>query len=189
MSYASLYLFVQGLTPPVSRNQIVPKVEELAGRRVRVIKSGLDISVTRGFYVPCTNTDHVFVRQAGGGRDIIVLARDNNRCWERFVLFKELMHMFDAPLERTSSAVEFEDLLEEFVAPKTTRSLQMNSEAWAFWKALGLCCPETERVRLSKEYAAGTMTAMQIAQHLKIPEQCIPPLFDQDYKRVIQSLL
>lgn len=189
MSYAALYEFVQAHPVPISRRLFVPKVEELAGRKVKVIKSGLDISITRGFYIPCTNLEHPFVRQTGGTRDIVVLARDNNRCWDRFVLAKELMHMFDSPLSWTNSASEFEDLLDEFGAPRMERSVQMNSEAEAFWKALGLICPEAERARLSHEYSKGVLMARDIAHMLLIPEQLVPALFDQSYKPNLQALL
>lgn len=190
MSYKDLFGFCQELHPHINRNVVRDETLKLTGTpSVRTAKTTLDINVCRGFYLSARNTDHQLVKQCGG--HVIVLARELNYCWERFVFVKELMHLFDDPKEATDTGEKFERMLEEIGADGTTPadwSPQMCSEVKCFWMALGVLCPEKNRA----EYAAARENAeiddYTIALQLRIPKLYVPVLFQDRYQTIIRLL-
>ena len=114
MSFGQLYNYCQTLGVPVSRANIKAKACELTNTNsVKLFRDGLDAEAVRGFYISARNTSHPFVRQSQSST-VIVVARSLNECWERFVVVKELMHLFDDPLQSLGTPDEFEQLLAEF---------------------------------------------------------------------------
>lgn len=189
MSYPELHGFCQTLTPHVPRKVIYEKVLALTGaNRVRHFRTGLDTTICRGFYLSAKNTDHPFVVQAGGR--VIVTARGLNRCWERFVYIKELMHLFDDPDSATDNGDAFDELLSEFAGPGTTvSSAQMDAEVVCFWRALSALCPEETRKVFKAEIQANQTDYYSIALRLRIPEQYVPCLFEPGYEKIVARLL
>lgn len=201
MSYAALYQYCQtapvDITDPadtsksthVSRKYLLPKILELTGRQtVRFFKVDIASEELTGYIVFPGNTEHKLAKHCNGA-PIIAVARTLNYCWSRFAVIKELMHLFDAPLEQVNTADEFESLIGEFVVPIPSRSLAMNCEIKAFWMALGVVCPETVRQDLQRQRELGKKTDLQIAQLLKIPTAYIPSLFDAHFKPNMSSIL
>lgn len=188
MSYRELYEFCQSLTVPVSRNEIKAKILALTRcERVRVFKSKLDVDLVCGYYLSARNSDHAFVKQAGCC--VIVVARALDYEWERFVTLKEMMHLFDDPLESTNSPAELESLLTDF-GNMTQMSAQMRSELRCFWMAMGCICPEELRVELQQKHASGHLTDKQVADQLKMPEKYVRGgLFNPRYKEMIELVL
>ena len=93
MSFADLHDFCQEQPIHVNRNVVRAKIYELAGiDRIAYMRTSLDTTKCRGFYVSPQNKDHPIVKQFGC--HVVVSARDLNRCWERFVVVKEMMHVF-----------------------------------------------------------------------------------------------
>jgi hypothetical protein len=189
MSYSDLYSFCQSLTPHAPRKVIYEKVLALTGaNRVRHFKTSLDTSVCRGFYLSARNLNHPFVTQAGGR--VVVTARTLNRCWERFVYIKELMHLFDDPDSATDTGAAFDELLGEFTGPgATVTSPQMNAEVGCFWRAIATLCPEETRKSLKSQLQGNQTDYYAIALRLRIPEQYVPRLFDPNYEKIISPLL
>ena len=189
MSYADLYRYCQDLTPPISRKLLIPKVCELTGEQQPILRvHGLDPAVIAGFIVWPGNSAHPFAHHCGTGPTIVV-ARNLNYCWRRFVVIKELMHYFDAVEERLKLPDAFEGLLSEFGAPLPVRSKAMNSEIFGLWMALGVICPELLRQNLQRKREAQAITDLEIAHQLKMPESYVPALFDPMFKIAIQAVL
>lgn len=185
--YGELYTYCQSLDLHIGRNEVLKKVEEIIGQKIAIVSAGLDIAKVRGYFLSSSKTDSGLVKQQKGAH-VIVIGRANNRCWTRFVIFKELMHCFDHPLERTSSRADFGGLIEEFSSPNVARSLQMESEVKALWMALGIVCPEQHRIEFQKLRDDGKRSDMDIAKELLIPAQHIPSLFHPNYKEEIKRL-
>ena len=138
-------------------------------------------------YLSATNSNSKFVQQCGSC--VIVTARDLNYCWERFVYLKELMHAFDNPTEATDSGDDFDSLLDELSGPSSTLSTpQAESEAKCFWMALGVMCPEAQRLEYVRKKRANETDDYAIALELRLPEAYVPRLFEQRYLRNIQTL-
>lgn len=190
MSYAELYKYCQTLPVPVSRAKIIPKVVELSRRPRKpfILVRGIDPAVLLGGFIePAPGSTHAWARWSKG-EPIIVVARDLNYCWRRFVVVKELMHYFDPALSRVSNADDFESLIHEFSGPRPDRSPAMDSEVRGLWMALALFCPEELRQDLERKRAAGQMSDIDIAQMLKVPLAMVPNLFDSDFKTYISWL-
>lgn len=182
MAFEQLYDFVQDLDIHVNRNDIKAKAIEITGvDDVKVVRAGLDISVCRGFWLTPTNREHHLVQQYGC--HVAVTARGLNRCWDRFVTVKEIMHLFDDSEQRTGNPDQFEDLLSEFSSPMIQTSDQMISEIDAFWRALSVLCPERYRQEFAAQRAAQEIDNYEIALRLRIPEQYVPRLFEARYQR------
>jgi hypothetical protein len=120
-----------------------------------------------------------------------VLARGMNDCWDRFILAKELMHLFDAPDVATRDPEQFRVLLGEFEAldPSKERTAQFVSELNGFWMALACLCPEKYRLEFIEQFNKGHIDHYGIALKLKIPEQHVRQLFRPNYTDIIASLL
>ena len=190
MGYRDLYDYCQGLATPVNRNAIRDKLYELLpDRRVRVVVSDLNMNFVLGYYVSARNEGCRFVQQCGG-KSVIVIARGLNRCWQRFVTVKEMMHLFDDPLETTNSAADLETLLADFCGSAEPGELtpQMRSEIDCFWMAIGLLCPENVRVDLQQRREGGAISDAEIAQLLLVPAKYVPAFFHPRYKEILSRL-
>lgn len=189
MPYSELYDYAQTLSVPVSRNLLRDKAILLAGvPRVAHARAGMDLDVTRGLWLTPTNTDHHLVKQFG--THVIVTGRDLNKCWERMVYVKELMHLFDDDTGKASSVADFDSLLAEFASQgPIERSPQMTSEIVALWRALAILCPERLRLEFAAERAAVKVDDYEIALRLRIPQYHVPRLFSPTFERMLETVL
>jgi hypothetical protein len=188
--FKDLYVFCQTLNPKVSRRLIEKKTLEITSvPKVSAMMTTLDITVCRGFFLSAKNKEHPVVKQFGC--DVIVLARDQNYCWERFVYTKELMHLFDKDDEPTDTALKFEKLLADLEVPSATSepSKQLISERKGIWMALACLCPEKNRIEFEELLNNNYIDNYGIALKLRIPEQYVPLLFQSRYNAIIKTLL
>lgn len=187
MSYKELYEFAQTQDTPISRKVLLPEVKRLSGiNAIRTVKTGADTRVFRGLWLTPQNQEYRLVQQLGC--HIILLARDLNYCWERFVYVKELMHVFDAENAKTNTPELFQSLIDEFGAANETPSDQMLSEFASFWRALGILCPEKQREQFERERTDLKIDDYEIALRLRIPQQYVPRLFEPRYKTWLARL-
>lgn len=186
--FKQLYDYCQTLSPKISRNLILAKIKEITGvEEIKTIKSGLDITITRGYFLSIKNQDNSFVQKFGC--NLIVLARGQNDCWDRFVSTKEMMHLFDNDGEPTDSPEKFESLLTEWEAPSANPSNQTISDYKGLWMALACLCPEKNRLEFKELREKGHIDDYGIALKLKIPEQYVPHLFRPTYEEIVEILL
>lgn len=183
MTYRTLHDRCKNIEVPVGRKLLRDEIREITGKTLRIAKTTMDTRVCRGMYLAATNTTHKIVQQLG--TNVVVLPREgNNYCWERFVEVKEYMHVFDSADEATDSGEEFDRLLADFVSDvDPERSPQLNAEIKAFWRALGVLCPEHVRQAILAEKAekGPDLTDYAIAFRLRIPEQYVPRLLEPWY--------
>lgn len=185
-----LYDYCQTLEPKISRRDLEIKTLEITGvEKIKVVKTTLDISVCRGFFVSAKNTENRFVQMLGC--DVIVLARGQKYCWDRFVYTKELMHLFDNDDEPTDSEDKFEKLLTDLEVPSAINaaSKQVISEYNGFWMALACLCPEVNRLEFESLRDKKHIDDYSIALKLRIPEQYVPLLFQPRYKKIVDALV
>lgn len=189
--FNELYEFVQTQSPRISRALLVPKIKEITGEDFVTQMFGFDINLLRGFFLSAAIPNpHWRVVQAGGDKHVILIARGMTYCWTRFVQVKEMMHLFDSEVEKTSTGSEVEDLLTELAGPANPAKISRyhESEYKAMWMALAVLCPEKERAVYARKREAG-MSDFDIADELKIPEQFISSLLGDKYKDIIQEIL
>lgn len=189
--FNELYEFVQTQSPRISRALLVPKIKEITGEDFAIQIFGFDINLLRGFFLSATIPDPNWrVVQLGGKKHVILIAREMTYCWTRFVQVKEMMHLFDSEVEKTSTGSEVEDLLTELAGPANPAKISRyhESEYKAMWMALAVLCPEKERAVYARKRETG-MSDYDIADELKIPEQFISSLLGDKYKDIIQEIL
>lgn len=191
MSYAQLYAQCQALEGRIGRKQLFPRVAELT----RIPKPRLQVSsllnpqVLCGFIVFPDGNSHALAQYCNG-KPLIVVARGLDVPWQRFVMIKELMHYFDAALEKVSSNDEFESLLSEMSGARLPhQSPAMRSEAKGFWMALGVICREAARQTYQRQLDVGDITEQQIANDLGIPASIVAHLFEPTFKSLIDGLI
>jgi hypothetical protein len=191
MDYAALYESCQSLHTPVDANTIADLAAEQVKlpQRPKLYRSGtMKSGALRGAYLRPDHTEHHLAKHCKGF-PIVVIARDLNYCWSRFVYVKEVMHLFDGSLATVGTAGEFEALLNGMTAPTPgDRLASVDSEILAYWMALGCFCPEDLRQDLQRKRELGQLSELEIAHLLKIPEQYISRLFRADYKVIMTAL-
>ncbi|MBC6436824.1 MAG: hypothetical protein GDA52_01505 [Rhodobacteraceae bacterium] len=163
MSFRALFDHVQGISLHVKRNDIRDKIVELTGvDKIAFVRSGLDTSICRGYWITPQNRDHPSV----------------------------MMHLFDTEEQKVRGAEAMNKLLAEFLSsssPKVPFSPQFASEIDSFWQALAVLCPQTFRERFRKELDQGKTDHYGIALKLRIPEAYVPRLFEDRFDEWLSS--
>jgi hypothetical protein len=188
--FRELYEFCQKLDPVISRKVLLPRIKEITNTPgIQVVKTTLDTTVTCGYFISISSPNHPYPIYKEKGFEMIVLSRNLNDCWERFVNTKELMHLFDESGEKTDTPAKFERLVLDFEAPAVELSPQYLSDNRGIWMALACLCPERVRLELLEQRTEKNLNDYGIALKLKIPEQYVAHLFRADYRQIIDSLL
>lgn len=186
--FRELYDFCQTQTPKVKSKSVIDKAVQITEQSpIRTIMDPLDITVIRGYFLSATNTEHPFVRNHG--RNVTVLAKGMNPCWQRFVTTKEAMHLFDDDAELTNTEDKFEKLLIEWVMPSAEKGQQILADMKGIWMALACLCPEKNRLEFEVLLTKGQINSYDIALLLKIPELYVPLLFRPQYPAIVERLL
>jgi hypothetical protein len=192
MTYARLYGEVQNAQSPISTRWLKDRALHYSSiTAIREQWSGLiDPSALRGFYIegplgpPIPLAEH---------ESLIVLSREmclshQGAYWRRFVYTKELMHVFDEEDEKAGDEKTFDIQIEKFKDPSKEMSPQFRAESKAFWRALGLLCPEVQRKMFMDQVAAGALSPDVVAASLRIPGRFIRELLRADFAAIIAPL-
>ena len=118
---------------------------------------------------------------------VIRFDRSMNRCWQRLVCTKELMHIFDGRNARTNSREKFVRLLDELeTAPVSADASDMfKAERNALWMALLVLCPEG----LRSSHLGGDdsdRNLLSIAESLKLPVSAVKAIRRPYYLEVLE---
>lgn len=190
MSFLDLYNNRQQFSGRIKRTQVLELVREHSGKDLTYFITGkITIDICRGMFLGVDDPQRPEFKWAVG-KNLIAIARGNNRCWQRMVLFKECMHLFDEPLQKVGTEDSFEDLIDTFVATSPgQRAPGMESEIVAFWMGLSMFASESERVELVQSRTSGEITDPQIAEKLKMPLQYVPNFMGEAYRSSISLIL
>jgi len=189
MPYIELYNRSQNNTVPLSLSWLVNDAQELTW--VHGIESkrtdDLDAKICRGFIIE--NPSHLFPNFVGNF--LIVTSKSLNRCWERFVFIKELMHVYDKSISKTDTSEKLDRQLAELANLSSTEEMspQMQDEVRAVWMALGISCPEEKRVYYKNKLESGALTEGAVAKEILIPaayiRHLVSDLYDQEIHRIL----
>lgn len=118
---------------------------------------------------------------------VIRFDRSLNRCWQRLVCAKEMMHIFDGRNARTNSREKFQSLLSELeTAPVSADASDMfKAERNALWMALIVLCPENLR---SSHLGGDDSDAniLRIATEVKLPISAVRAIRRPYYTEVLE---
>lgn len=112
-------------------------------------------------------------------------------CWIRFVICKELMHVFDSEEEAVFDVERFKRLLREIETPPMggDESPMYTSEHDAEWMALLVLCPKEHRDLWKIKLQDGDVDEMTVAQRFRIPKDTVLALCSDYYDEVYNRLV
>ncbi|MCP2154937.1 UNVERIFIED_ORG: hypothetical protein J2S29_001271 [Rhizobium sp. SLBN-170] len=190
MSFREFYEARQALPDYINRNVIRDRILGITGiPKISIAIIDVDIEVCRGIYLSPKNPEHALVKQHGN--HVIGVARGNNRCWQRFIAIKEMMHMFADPETALDQPAQLEILLEEFSNQQTISgaSPQMESEFNCLWMALAAICREEKRLEYKDMRERNEISEYQIALELKMPQFHVRNLLHPRYREAVDKIL
>lgn len=118
-------------------------------------------------------------------------AQSLNKCWQRFVCCKELMHIFDKDDERTDSKEKLIQLLKELTSPIPVHhkiSPMHAAEHTAVWMAMAVLCPIPFRDHFYTDWKNGRLSDYDIALALRLPELYVKNIMSDDFLKAVEFL-
>jgi hypothetical protein len=193
MSFARLYEAAQKQSGRISTKWLKERAIELSD--ITVVKeqwsSVIDATTLRGFYIEGPMKGPVPLKEREA---LIILSRDMCKGhlgdhWRRFVVTKELMHVFDLPDEKADTPDKFDKQVERFGDPSADTSPQFRAEVKAYWRALMVLCSEVDRKKYKKQLANSSMSLDVIASALHLPAKHVRDLLREDFPKIIKAML
>ncbi len=123
---------------------------------------------------------------------LIVLARDictghQGDYWRRFILTKELMHVFDAEAEKANDRDSFDKQIQRLKDPNAEMTPQYKAELKAYWRALGALCPEKKRLEYKDLLTKDQISWDVVSASLSLPIAVIRWMMGDNYERNISA--
>lgn len=191
MNFADLYRFANELDSdytPVEKLRHLVKKDHPTIHDVKFWACDLDQGVSLGHMV-------LELDRSSPYDDPFIVAsvrfdRGLDRSQRRFVCCKELMHVFDKTLERTSNRDLFLKLMDELENNPIAvdRSPMFESERNAEWMAILALCPQRLRARYLPPFLAERMSARDVAKALRLPENYVKAIMGDGYLRILEAL-
>ncbi len=192
MSFVKLYEFANSLPeyPILLEGSLDEEVKKLASQdELYYVPVELDAELSLGhikqYRIPAVvyDGDPNWVTE-------IRFHKELNTCWRRFVCCKELMHCFDAQVERVNNSEKFQQLLSEIETPlpNDQSSPMYKTEVRTLWMAVAVLCPEKLRNHFKEKCDVDEMSTYEIALALRIPEAVVRPIMSESYDKMIPFL-
>ena len=106
----------------------------------------------------------------------------------RMVLTNEPMHAFDEDDELADTPEKFDFQVESLLSPGKAISAQFKAESKAFWRALGILCPEARRSSYAAQLDEGQISLPVFAAALQIPVQYVRNYFRDDFDAIMTTV-
>jgi hypothetical protein len=128
------------------------------------------------------------IESYSGSADIFY-DREQNVCWRRFVIVKEICHILyvpDSDDHLTSTPSEVEDLINKIMAGVEMGTVHHARDCDSYTKlmALEILLPHHQRGKVNAEMAAGK-TIYDIAFMYRLPQQMVRLYLSQEYKELM----
>jgi hypothetical protein len=191
MPYPDLYAAVQANgADRISTNWLRARAIEFSAiTGVREQWSGaVDPVYLRGFYIEGPMGPPVAVE---AGAALIVLSRAmclgaQGEYMRRFILTKELMHVFDTEEEKANSKEKFDRQIQRLKDPNAADNPQHRAELKAYWRALGVLCTETKRLEYKGLLQRDEISWDVVAASLRIPVGQVRLMMDANFEAYLQ---
>ncbi len=188
--FKRVYDYCQTLAPEIPFEEVLKKVLDVACvDELELHYTALNTETLRGFFLGAEDVDHPYLHFRG--KNLIVLATGMRTCWERFVIVKEAMHLFDDDHEKVNNRMKFERFLNDWGSPSyaLSKSSEHSSDLNAVYMALACLCPESARLEFGRKFQIGQIDAYGIASKFRVPEQYVSTLLRDDYQDLIAPFL
>lgn len=125
---------------------------------------------------------------------IIPYSTQQSLQWQRLVICKELVHLYDPPPVTTKARDEILQLGKKLAAPKvqlsaTGNGIQHFFDMLAKWRAMAIMFPYGLHEEMMPRYLAGKVTAQQIADMVHLPVEYVEPILTDGWKELRESIL
>jgi hypothetical protein len=123
----------------------------------------------------------------------IFIAANLTREMERFVIIKELMHLYFGP-DGGGCATDTQFVLqnhiqEMFGSSAEIKSMEYTAEKQAFWMAISVITTEIDRLNFKDKLEAGELSINDVAAKLRIPQHTASALLSSQFDHEISNLL
>jgi len=112
-----------------------------------------------------------------------------NICEKRFVVCKELMHVFDKEQSQVRNGDQYKILVTEIELRPINQSEQYISENTAQWMALLVLCPKIHRDKMVALAENDTISFFEVALKFRIPESVVQSLISEYYDSAYDLLI
>jgi len=128
----------------------------------------------------------------GNNEALIVLSRAMcegalGKHWRRFILTKELMHVFDEENEKTDTPEKLDHQINQFGDPTAAVTPQYNAELKALWRALGVLCTVEKRAAYKSQLIEQTISFEVVAAALRLPVLAVRLLMRDDFETLLHN--
>lgn len=118
----------------------------------------------------------------------IYYARNQDECWQRFCIVKELMHVADPKCVTVSSPEHLSDLIKHLAIPQeilltvepSMTSTKALVDTMADWRALLVMVPEKARDKAAELFLEKHIDIKRIVEFFHIPEKYAPIITNND---------
>lgn len=101
--------------------------------------------------------------------------------WRRFIFTKELMHVFDAPDEKTDNRDKLDKQIQRLRDPAATDTPQYRAELKAYWRALGVLCTQKKRDEHKALLEKDQISWDVVAASLSIPVAAVRNMMSDNF--------
>jgi len=191
MAYLDLYRAVQALgADRISTNWL--RERAIAFSEITAVREqwsgAVDAVFLRGFYIegPMGPPVPIAAHQA-----LIVLSRTmclgaQGEYMRRFILTKELMHVFDTEEEKANNKEKFDQQIRRLKDPSAAANQQHQAELKAYWRALGVLCPEEKRLEYKALLQEDKISWDVVAASLRIPIAQVRLIMDDKFEQFLE---
>lgn len=179
---------------PVKIEDVVDQVVEMGIQdNITYVGVDYDVGVLRGQFVRLSSVrlgvyaDPVYFAE-------IYYARNQGMDWQRLVVCKELVHLFDSPEAATKTEAELIHLM-EMIALSPELQFQKDdgfkvlTDKLATLYAIAILFPKDARDALMQPYKQGLMSAGDIARAVEIPERYIRLAMSDGWEKIYETLM
>jgi hypothetical protein len=124
---------------------------------------------------------------------LVVYAAALDLPWQRVICCKELVHILDNEVERTSSLDELDGLLTRLLGPLSTEEFDIfdimaTKDRLAMYQALPIMFPFKARDRALERLKSGEMSLEEIAAIAELPFNLVRLILSADWPKLFKDL-
>ncbi|MDA9208565.1 hypothetical protein N9O61_06765 [Octadecabacter sp.] len=160
--------------------------------RIILCSQPLDPGVLKGIYYQWT--EHNGVYSDPELISLIVFSNEVNLCWQRLICAKEMVHVCDLQIAKSSSIEEISELARKVIGPFETTDLDVGDLMASFdklaqYQSLNLLFPKAARNLAKQKLEKDEITTFEIAEWSRIPEELVRLALSEKWETISQLLL
>jgi hypothetical protein len=178
---------------PVLIQDVVAQIVEMGVEdKITYVGVNLDINVLRGMCIKRTKRPGVYADPELVAD--IYYATNQEKDWQRLVVCKELIHLFDATEASTTAESDLNHLMENMALSPELQfqkddGLKVTTDKLAILYAVCVLFPKDAREVLLEPYRQGIISAGNIARTAEIPEKYVRLAMHDEWEAIYETLI